>query len=410
MQIGRRLRGRQATAWASRLTQRGHGSILAAVARDTREDGGARIIPQPRAARDALDSPRLLLVASLFEELLGRAPVDAGDDFFALGGDSFRALRLVDALRARAGLSLPPRAFLEDASVAGLARALAAIASPSPGKVVCLRPGHPPAVPLALVHPPGGSILGYVELARRLPLAHPVFALGEPEDMRAGEPTVETRASIYRERLGAARPETCWRLGGHSFGGLVAFEMARQEARRGQAPPPVLLFDTAAPGAAGTRDEPPFVRALADALAEADLGDDPPHEAEARLWRRLAELAGEPSGRLGNLERLCRRLRFAPVGTGAFGYAELRAFLRALRAAFSSARRYAPGPYAGRVLLFQAQAAEAAWRGRQIESWRGLAPALEVHPVPGDHLDLLAGPHVATLAETVARALSDGDR
>jgi thioesterase domain-containing protein len=60
-----------------------------------------------------------------------------------------------------------------------------------------------------------------------------------------------------------------------------------------------------------------------------------------------------------------------------------------------AASLYEPKPYCGTVILFRAGEAEEGDFG-----WSRLTPEpVEVVPVPGHHLNLLAEPHVRTLAQ-----------
>lgn len=391
--------------------------MLAAVTPlDERRPAAGRIIPEPLAPGEAPpDSPLALQLASLWEELLGAGPPGLHDDFFARGGSSLTALRLVREVQARLGRVLPLEVFLEHATLGRMIEALERGAPPVQSGLLSLRPGRD-GTPLALFHPAGGSALCYLDLARRLPWRRPVQAVHEPPGLAERAPSLVERASAYAALLERARPQAAWCLAGHSFGGLVAFEVARRLERP---PAAVVLIDATAPGQGGWRDEDDFVARLADALEGADLdAESDDAGAEQRLWSALRDVAGdelarvEPQragrARLGDVERFCRRLRFVPQ-RGALGYRELRAFLRSLRAALRSARAYVAEPYAGRVVLLQAAAASASWRRDQARRWRDLAPRLEQREIPGRHLDLLGEPHVASLAARLFELLGELD-
>jgi amino acid adenylation domain-containing protein len=65
------------------------------------------------------------LVASVWSEVLGIPKVGVLDDFYALGGDSLRAARVISLLRAE-GLDLTMRALFEDSTVEACARRIEA--------------------------------------------------------------------------------------------------------------------------------------------------------------------------------------------------------------------------------------------------------------------------------------------
>ncbi|WP_326613088.1 non-ribosomal peptide synthase/polyketide synthase [Streptomyces scopuliridis] len=63
------------------------------------------------------------LLAGIWGEVLGTEQVGAHDDFFALGGDSIAALKVVSRVRAALGSGLSPRALFDHPTVARLAAA-----------------------------------------------------------------------------------------------------------------------------------------------------------------------------------------------------------------------------------------------------------------------------------------------
>nr|WP_227027228.1 non-ribosomal peptide synthetase [Corallococcus soli] len=104
-----------------------------------------KALPEPPVERStgrAPSGPREQWVARVFAEVLVRESVSADDSFFALGGDSVSAMRLVSRLR-REGFASSPKQLFEHPTVAGFAEQLVPLESEP---VAALAPGD--AVPL----------------------------------------------------------------------------------------------------------------------------------------------------------------------------------------------------------------------------------------------------------------------
>ncbi len=200
-----------------------------------RDDALLRRMPLAAPATDAAlpaDEHETALVGIL-AELLELPSVGVRDNFFDIGGTSLTAMRLVMTIEKRYGVSVPLSAFVAAPTVAGLAQRLRAGDSAAEfDPVVPIRTqGDKP--PLFLVHPLGGHVLCYVRLARHLPDDQPVYALQAAGTVPGTEPltSIPELAETYLKAMRRACPHGPYVIGGWSFGGFIAFEMARQLRR-----------------------------------------------------------------------------------------------------------------------------------------------------------------------------------
>ncbi len=99
---------------------------------------------------------------------------------------------------------------------------------------------HPSAV-LVLVHGADGSIASFFELAKKLNIY--VVALSYVPSLASDCKTIEQFAAVYLEQVQQYYTATSYILAGHSFGSLVAYEMAKQAYLLSNEPVPVILLD-----------------------------------------------------------------------------------------------------------------------------------------------------------------------
>jgi len=300
-------------------------------------------------------------LARLFQDLLDMRSVGAGDGFFSLGGHSLLAVELMARIEKQFGRRLPLAAIFQGDTVADLAAKLREPALTQSSPLILLERGGE-RTPFFFVHPVGGTILQYRELARRLAVQRPFYALQSPA--LEGNPlpadiSIEALARIYLDAVRKAVPNGPYLLGGWSFGGLVAFEMAQALRHAG--------------------DEVALL-ALVDSYARNDKHDDADVLATLATWE-LGDGQSWPEQHFARVERIV--------------YAHLGA-----------ARRWTPKPYDGRAILFAAHE-----RGVVRDAtlgWGSLIPRLSVIEVEADHFSLLREPAVDQVAERVCAALAGG--
>jgi thioesterase domain-containing protein/acyl carrier protein len=220
-------------------------------------DGAAAAYVSPANAEESA-------MQAVWQEVLGLAQVGVEDNFFDLGGSSLSALRLAAACQSRLGLRLPVTAVFRHQTIRSLTTALERGALDAADPLLPLQTQGSQA-PLFCVHPIGGSAQGYAALARALGPDQPVYGL-----QALGRAPSASLAEMARDYLAAIRrvqPRGPYRLLGHSFGGLVAFEMARQLEAEAERVAMLALLDTSIPDPA---DQSPPHEALVAALIQAE--------------------------------------------------------------------------------------------------------------------------------------------
>src|SRR5271166_1528150 len=187
-------------------------------------------------------------IADIMAEFAGTGGFGTDTNFFDAGGTSIGAMRVVMAIARNWDVEIPLDAFVAAPTAGELARVVAAggtVRAFDP--LVALRSsGERP--PLFLVHPIGGNVLCYLQLVKHLPVDLPVYAL-QAAGAEAGTVPLRTMSDLAASYIAAirrVRPEGPYNIGGWSFGGYVAVEMARQLADEELAR--LILLDTTALG------------------------------------------------------------------------------------------------------------------------------------------------------------------
>ncbi|WP_187281041.1 non-ribosomal peptide synthetase [Nonomuraea sp. C10] len=187
-----------------------------------------RALPEPpRTGHRPPRTPREHTLLGLFTEVLERPELGVDDNFFAAGGHSILAARLISRVRSTLGASLSIRDLFAAPTVAELTERLSGGgAGDDPFDVLLpLRPsGTLP--PLFCVHPVGGVSWCYSSLLPHIEPDRPVYGLQATGPDQPG--SVAEMAERYLEVIRRVRPEGPYHLLGWSFGGLVAHAMAER--------------------------------------------------------------------------------------------------------------------------------------------------------------------------------------
>ncbi|WP_284305742.1 alpha/beta fold hydrolase [Mobilicoccus caccae] len=305
------------------------------------------------------------LVAQVWARALGLEEVGRDADFFALGGDSLAAEEVTTMVVTDLGVDASDvtSAMLAQApTVAEYARRLKR--KPERRKQIVTRlaeGGDRP--PLFLVAGGGGLGIGFVPVVRHLAKDLPVISFHSHglESTALPDWSIPAAARRNLRMLREIQPHGPYHLGGHSYGGLVALEMAQQLRAAGEEVAILIELDSFPP-------DPALI---------------PPLRTDASFYRKVRDWCGllvtglVPNPGLGQYWRFHAQSRALSV-------------------------RYRTTPYPGRTVVVVADSedkeARAAWAPHLSGPWTGVT-------TPGNHVSMLRDPHAATLAGHIMDAL-----
>lgn len=187
-------------------------------------------------------------LAEIWAEVLNIERVGIYDNFFDLGGDSLLTVHLMKQIYKHFERELPLSSLFLNPTIESLATSLSSQTDSLPwSPLVPIQPaGSSPA--FFCVHPIFGVVFPYYELAQNLGKNQPFYGL-QPIGLDGKTPLtrIEDMAAHYIEALRSVQPKGPYFLGGWSFGGWVAFEMAQQLQKSGEEVALLAVLDTLAP-------------------------------------------------------------------------------------------------------------------------------------------------------------------
>jgi thioesterase domain-containing protein len=326
-------------------------------------------------------------MAAIWKELLSLDQIGRNESFFDLGGHSLLAVKLINRVNRECRVSIPLGAVFQTPTIAELAGIVDADWRHREPSVIQLDRGGK-GTPLFCVC----GIHLYAELAHQLGKDRPVYGVFVPIEAelfngQAQHISVEGLAAEYVRAIRRTQPKGPYCLTGVSFGGVLAYEIARQLRARG--------------------DDVPFL-ALLDSLLPRALSVNPKRWLRARVDRIVA---GGPRSLAEQVLQASNRLRDAFAERLRPGFDLIHAApeddeLRVSRNRIynRATARYDRGQhlYDGPVILVRAQDTDEI-EGYSVDpsfGWNELVrDGVRIHEIPGGHLDILAEPYVKTLAE-----------
>jgi acyl-coenzyme A synthetase/AMP-(fatty) acid ligase/thioesterase domain-containing protein len=310
----------------------------------------------------------------IWRDAIGHEDIGIDDDFFDIGGDSQSMFQVSAAISRCIGRHVPVKALLELRNIRRLVENLDRVSEP----VTCisLLPGTPRTAkrrplfciegfyqyrPLAEALGPSWPSIG-VRVRPQTHLLRTCTAEGRASGQPAGAwpPSVEQLAATYIEQI--RRHQRCgpYQLTGADFGGVVAFEMARQLTAVGERVSLLGIFHSLAPGSSKAVS----LRGRLNVAAG---------------WIRNSIPMAMPDSRADRRQRQQHDAQSQAVAL----------------------MRYKPTAWRGNAVLFiagHANATPGMTVARNLGWNRLIAGQLSVHELPGDTAEILRAPAVHSIA------------
>ena len=323
-------------------------------------------------------------VAQVWQKVL-RTPVGGPeDDFFEAGGDSLKSITFMMDLERALGLELPLTLITEAPKFARLCEALREHRTTHYVPLVSLKSGDG-SPPVFIIPGLGGYVAAFFPMTRRM--TYPGAVIGIQARGLSGEDpphaSVEAMAAEYLREVKARQPDGPYYLCGYSFGGLVAFEMARRLRESGDEVALVGLFDTLmSPLRWPLRSWLSIVRRRM-AQSAAGVVAAPVHTWPAAIWK-MGHRASETLGGL---------LKSASAGV-----------LKVAAREMIASARYRPGFYPGELTLFTPAEREPGLPSPQA-FWLKHARALSIVETAGAHSTMFSALNAESVATSLTRCL-----
>lgn len=371
------------------------------------------------SAGDGFIAPRTeteTKLAQIWSDLLGVDNIGVQDNFFELGGHSLLAIRMFSAVEESFRKSVPLATLFSAGTIEKLAEILDQKDWEEPeASLVPIQPNGN-KVPFYCIHAIGGNVMFYSDLAKYLHEDQPLYGLQARRlaGRQVGHGTVEEMAEFYIKEILEHQPEGPYCLGGSSFGGLVAYEMARQLTQQGKKVGLLALFDTGTPAykKARVRNHSALNIKVHEQIERIQV-----HKANIEALtgtEKIGYVLNKASRGLSRYERRIQNTRKKIVrdlitkfkGKGAIPKSYIQLEDQLMRAQ----NKFTPKPYSGKITLFRASIQPYGLAPDPHLGWDEYVDSIEVCEVIGHHTSIVAEPYVRGLVEKLNGYLEQVDR
>src|SRR3990167_543481 len=200
---------------------------------------------------NCLIHPRTALETKMLEiwvDVLQNEEISICDNFFEIGGHSLLAVQLIEKINQKLNVKLKVADLFKYPTIETLCTGIDANALHY-ARIVPLVKTQNNSLPLFIIPGVAGNPYSYLPLGKRLGSYYSVYGLRDPGFDGAYDhyTSIEDLAAYYVEGILNIQTIGPFTLVGHSFGALIAYQIAGQLIEEGQEIKHIILLDTKAP-------------------------------------------------------------------------------------------------------------------------------------------------------------------
>jgi thioesterase domain-containing protein/NAD(P)-dependent dehydrogenase (short-subunit alcohol dehydrogenase family)/acyl carrier protein len=340
-------------------------------------------------------------ISRWLKEIMGLEDCSLDADLFDLGLDSLVGAQLFARINSTYGINLGLAELFEARTIRLLSNLVRQEQAPEqPGQpkpwspLVPIQPnGKLP--PLFLISGLGGNVVKFHSLVFHLGDGQPVYGLlPRGIDGRAAFHTrIEEMAADYVKAIREMQPEGEYRLAGYCFGGVVAFEAARQIEQEGAKVAFLGLFDS---------PEWNYSLSVEDSMALMDrisvfIKNVEDVVMNKNRWTHIKRIIAP---KLLHLNYLAHKMTGRPLPQESGSLEVINSL---------ALTNYQPRSISSKLSLFRAENSGVREGNDRTQGWGKYAlGGVEVHSIPSTHFDMFHEPTVKILAEQLEGCLKPG--
>lgn len=349
------------------------------------------------------------IIMEIWNKVLKRNIAGVNQDFFESGGNSILAMKMISEIETHTGVRLPLSIMFENATIEKISEIVEKEKSLSWKSLVAIKKtGN--KQPLYIIHGAGLNLLLFNTLKELMDEDQPIFGLqasgldGKTEPLK----TVEEMASHYISEILEFDKSGVYSVAGVSFGGIIAYEMAKQFTEMGYKVNFVGLFDAVA--YSSNKNLPKFKRFLKTGIlvikqslfAIVNFFEIPVEKKKEFISKKLKGIAR----RFGHKQYYEFEKR-VDIGLNKKEINEIPAYMKKLMETnYKALDNYIISPADVQVTLFKAKLRTFYIKDFKFYGWKKFAlKGIDVIEVPGDHNTTFAPPNDRLFAEILQKKL-----